>query len=82
MTATITRLVLRERSLERSVHLDLDLGGRLLLRRAAAARDALRLGKTLPDGLGRERVQRVGLDGVHGELVVGVDRSEAARDCR
>ena len=42
MTATITRLVLRERSLERSVHLDLDLGGRLLLRRAAAARDALR----------------------------------------
>lgn len=73
-------LVLRESRLDGRVDFHLDLGLGLLLRRAAAAGDALRLGEALADRVGRERVKSEGLNGVDGEAVVRVDRGEAARD--
>lgn len=67
----------REGGLESRVNLYLDLSLCLLLGRAGARQDALRLGKGSAQCLGAELVQLVRLDGVDCELVVGVHRGEA-----
>lgn len=79
--AVVANLVLRESGLDGRVHFHLDLSSGLLLRRATAARNALRLSETLLHSLRREGVKVVSLDGIHSKLVVGVDRREAARHC-
>lgn len=84
---------LRKSVLDRSVDLDLDLSRGLLFCRGAAAKHALRLGKTLagslcqppiPDGsthLRREALERVSLNRVDRKQVARVDNGKAARHC-
>lgn len=60
--------------------LELDAGLSLLLLRGGRADDLLGLVDAVADGVGGELVERVGLDSVDGEGVVGVDSGEAGGD--